>query len=144
MRNLYEKLDKNEKVTRELDQFAKTNTTVPSSIRNAYLAVTYMALSQYQNNPVSKLKGFNEGKNRLEKAIQTDTSSLEMRYMRLSIQQHAPGILGYTSHISKDTRFLITHLNSLKKSDPDLFVRIYTYLLIKCKLSNEDKRLING
>jgi hypothetical protein len=143
MRNLYEKLDKNETHTRALDQLAKNSSAISANLKNAYLAVTYMALSQYQNNPVSKWKGFNEGKNRLEKIIQADSSSLEIRYMRLSIQQHAPGILGYNSSITKDKRFLILNLSLLKKSDSDLFVRIYTYLLIKCKLSDEDKRLIN-
>lgn len=144
MRNLYEKLKDSEENTLALQKVAKQSTTISPGIKKAYLAVTCMALSQYRVSPVYKWKAFNEGKATLEEAIKEDSTALEVRYIRLSIQQHAPSLLGYNTKIKSDRNFLVTHLNSIRKNDPDLFSRIYTYLLIKGNLSEQDKKRING
>lgn len=144
MRNLYEKLNNSEKNALALQQITNNSTSISSSLKQAYLAVTHMALAQYRVNPVYKWKAFNEGKTILEDIIKRDTSALEIRYIRLTIQQHAPSLLGYNTKIKSDRIFLISKLSSLKNNDPDLFARVYTYLLIKGNLTEAEKILINN
>jgi hypothetical protein len=143
-RNLYEKLKDSEVNTLALKKVVATSTSISPGIKKAYLAVAHMALAQYRVSPIYKWKAFNEGKAALEDAIKEDSTLLEVRYIRLCIQQHAPSILGYNTKIKNDRDYLVSNLNALKKDDPDLFVRVYTYLLVKANLSQAEKNLINA
>lgn len=144
IRNLYEKLKDSEENTLALQNVAVKSISISPELKKAYLAVTHMALAQYKISPIYKWKAFSEGKERLEEAIKADSSDLEIRYIRLTIQQHAPSLLGYNTKINSDRNFLIANLPAIKKSDLDLFARIYTYLLIKGNLTELDKQFING
>lgn len=65
-------------------------------------------------NPASKLKYFVLGKNLIEKAIVSSPKSVEIRFIRLSIQKNSPGFLGYSSSIQKDTEFIKSHQSEIK------------------------------
>lgn len=143
MRELFSTVSENEKSVIDLKEITQTQTTVPSEIRKAYYAAVHMASAQYKLNFITKINIFNEGKDWLEAVIKSDTASIELRYIRLAIQENTPSFLGYTKNITQDKRFLITRLSSIKKSDPDLYTKACSYLLLKSKLSNTDKALMN-
>lgn len=143
-RNLYEKLKDSEENTLALQKVVSTSSAISPGIKKAYLAVAHMALAQYRVSPIYKWKAFSEGKASLEEVIKSDSTLMEVRYIRLTIQQHAPSLLGYNTKIKSDRNYLVSHLNALKKNDPDLFARIYTYLLLKNNLTETEKNAINS
>lgn len=53
-----------------------------------------------------KLKLFKAGHKELEAAISEDKENVEYRFMRLMIQEHAPGILGYKEEIQTDSDYI--------------------------------------
>jgi hypothetical protein len=50
-----------------------------------------------------KLSLFKSGHKLLDNAIKKDESNAELRFLRLMIQEHAPGILHYKNDIEKDS-----------------------------------------
>ena len=51
--------------------------------------------------PAIKLHLFKSGHKMLEAAIRNNPENAEFRFLRLIIQEHAPGILGYKNDIGK-------------------------------------------
>lgn len=143
MRELFSTISKNEKSVIALKEITQTQSTIPSEIKRAYYAAAHMASAQYKLNIITKINIFNEGKEWLESIIKSDTTSIELRYIRLAIQENTPSVLGYNKSILLDKRFLITRLSSIKMSDPDLYIKASSYLLLKSKLSRADKALMN-
>jgi hypothetical protein len=72
------------------------------------------------------LEHFNAGKVQLEYAIIQEDENIELRFLRLSIQENLPSFLGYSSQIKADRSFLVDHLDQIL--DEDLKSKISTYL----------------
>jgi hypothetical protein len=53
-----------------------------------------------------KLNTFKAGHKKLEASISADQDNPEYRFMRLMIQEHAPGILGYKNEIQTDSDYI--------------------------------------
>ena len=85
-----------------------------------------MIMAKYYLNPYSKLSSFSEGKSFLESSIEKDTANVELRYLRLTIQNNAPSFLGYKSKVDDDRNFLTSSLSKLK--DEELKTIISKYL----------------
>jgi hypothetical protein len=66
--------------------------------------------------PATKLHLFKEGKKRLEAAIQREPGNAEYRFLRLIVQENAPGFLGYKSNIETDGAFIRKSYASLPES----------------------------
>lgn len=60
-----------------------------------------------------KLKLFKEGRIKLEAALLNDPDNTEYHFLRLSIQEHAPGIVKYKANLEADKAFLIKHFSEL-------------------------------
>ena len=91
-----------------------------------YNAVANFVQSKHSWNPYTKLEHFNAGKEQLEYAIIQEGENIELRFLRLSIQENLPSFLGYNSQIKADRSFLVDHLDQIL--DEDLKSKISTYL----------------
>jgi hypothetical protein len=85
----------------------------PANIKDAFLGAMTMRRAGIGGNPVSKLKLFKQGHKLLEAAIKQDPNNVEYRFLRLMIQENAPGILGYKNDEEKDSEFIRKSYNSL-------------------------------
>jgi len=75
-----------------------------------YLACAIMQRAEHSNWPLSQLKYFNQGKERLEKYISAHKDDIEARYVRLLVQQGSPSFLGYRGDISDDANYILDNL----------------------------------
>jgi hypothetical protein len=87
--------------------------SAPDDVKNAFLGAIYMRKAGIGGNPASKLKLFKQGRKLLEEAIAKDPDNAEFRFLRLIIQEHAPGALGYKNDQQKDSEFIRKSYNSL-------------------------------
>jgi len=53
-----------------------------------------------------KLNLFKDGHRKLEAAIKKDDDNAEYRFLRLMVQEHAPGILWYKDDLKKDSAYI--------------------------------------
>ena len=87
--------------------------SAPADVKNAFLGAMTMRRAGIGGNPVSKLKLFKKGHKLLESAIQQDPNNTEFRFLRLMIQENAPGFLGYKVDEEKDSEFIRKSYKSL-------------------------------
>lgn len=57
---------------------------------------------------------FTEGAQLIESAVEKDPQNIEIRYIRLSVQENAPKFLKYNDSIEDDKAFILTHLPNVK------------------------------
>jgi len=90
----------------------------------AYVCALEMKQAEYSFNPMTKLKIFNQSKNKLDSLIDLNPSNVHLRYIRFVLQEKAPSLLGYKDNIEQDKKFL---KQLLKVSDDTDFLDIYIY-----------------
>lgn len=61
----------------------------------------------------ARLKTFKDGKAKLEAGIAADPENAELRFLRLSIQERSPKIVGYKGKMDEDKAFVIKHFAQL-------------------------------
>jgi hypothetical protein len=74
--------------------------------KNAYSGALLMRKAGLAKGPSNKLSLFKAGHKKLEESIEKDSSNAEFRFLRLIIQENAPGILGYKNDREKDRDFI--------------------------------------
>ena len=82
----------------------------------AYLGAYQMIKANHVFSPISKLKLFRMGKNKLEQAIKDLPEDVELRYIRYAIQISVPSLLNYNDHIEQDKKWMINKLEHQNKS----------------------------
>ena len=104
-----------------LNQTSNTNIEI-----QGYKTMLWFLKAKDYYNPLNKLEAFNKGRQLLEKLLIQYPDNLELHFLRLTIQDHAPSFLGYNDHIKKDEQFITLNINQL--SDSDLKNRVLLYL----------------
>ncbi|CAL2074655.1 hypothetical protein [Tenacibaculum sp. 190524A02b] len=83
----------------------------------AYVVSLKMKQAKYKFFPWKKLSVFNKGKKELEQLIKEHPENVDLRYVRLVIQENIPAILNYKSSITEDKEFLKRKLEEVDNSD---------------------------
>ena len=94
--------DKKELVNKQL----KLMTEVPADQRQAFEGTLIMKKAGLGGGPGQKLKLFKAGHKELEAAIKKEPGNVEYRFLRLMIQENAPGILGYNDNLEADSEII--------------------------------------
>ena len=85
-----------------------------STSRNkAYVAALTMKKAGFVKGAGEKLKVFKEGARVLEQEIKIQPDNAEYRFLRLTIQEHAPKILKYNKQIDEDKRAVVAAYSKL-------------------------------
>jgi hypothetical protein len=90
----------------------------------AYEGALLMKKAGIVSGPKKKLDLFKEGHKELEAVLSKDSANIECRFLRLMIQEHAPGILGYKGELQKDRLFI---KNNYKKLPPVVQEAVINY-----------------
>ncbi len=90
------------------------NETTPEIL--GYVFAVEMKQAEYTANPFKKLKIFNTTKKKLNTLIENNPSCVDLRYLRLLLQERTPKILGYDDNIEADKIFLKNEIDGQKVS----------------------------
>ena len=93
-----------------------------SILMQGYEGCFYFIKCKFMNNPIEKLIYFNKGKELLEDAINQDPKSVELKFLRYSIQQNLPKFLLYHDNIEKDLNFVNRKIKSIKDKKVQKFI----------------------
>jgi len=88
-----------------------------SSKVNAYKGALTMKKAGFVKGVGGKVKTFKKGAHLLEDEIKSNPGNTEFRFLRLTIQEHAPGILKYNKEIDADKQAVVS---GYAKLDADL------------------------
>lgn len=72
--------------------------------KGAYEGALLMKRAGLIPKPKAKLSTFKDGHKKLEQAIAMNPKNAKYRFLRLIIQENAPGILGYKDNIEEDSK----------------------------------------
>lgn len=130
-----------EKLYNRLDG-SKTNS---SPLFLAYKGMARASMAECAFNPATKLKRFNQGKELLEQATQSEPDNAEIRLMRLSVQLNAPSFLSYSSDIAADRALIIAKLeqNPMVFADSDFTRKVLTFVTETARPTESERQKIN-
>jgi hypothetical protein len=106
----------------------------------AYKGASIVILSRYKKEIQEKSKNFKEGAKMVEFAVASDSNNIEIRMIRLSIQEKAPKIVNYNKNKKEDKEFLLDHY---KKQSGNLKAHIKNFMLQSKSFSTAEKQTIN-
>ncbi|HTE08720.1 MAG TPA: hypothetical protein VK628_08135 [Flavitalea sp.] len=92
--------------------------------KSAFVGALMMKKAGVIKGASKKLKLFKNGSNQLEAAITKDPENAEYRFLRLIIQEHAPGIVNYHNDKTQDKEMIVS---SYKKFPSELQKAVSNY-----------------
>ncbi|WP_264535732.1 hypothetical protein [Flavobacterium sp. N1736] len=109
IRKIYPDVAKSEANAKEFTEKLSVISNNDEKILVAYKAASILVDSKFESLIGSKISRFKEGAKLLEATIKSDPNNIEIRMIRLSIQEDVPGITGYKKNIKEDKKFITTH-----------------------------------
>ena len=108
LRNAYAKASSSDDSTRAFIQTASKKTSSDPAV------IGYKAAAQIMEAKVTKEKNKRKtfvktGATQLENVLKSNPNNIELRMIRLSIQENLPKIVGYSKNIKEDKNFLIAN-----------------------------------
>jgi hypothetical protein len=118
----YKAMEENKKdlVNAQLEELK----SAPEESYSAFLGAMLMKRASFPAAAGVKLRYFKQGHKMLEAAIKKEPENAEYRLLRLMVQEHAPGVLGYRDDIQKDCELI---RKSYKSQSPEIQEYIGAY-----------------
>ncbi|UXX78247.1 hypothetical protein N7E81_12855 [Reichenbachiella carrageenanivorans] len=110
----------------ELATTCQENANQTHPTNQGYCIMIHFLEAKHAINPYKKLSEFNKGKSSLDSLIIYHNTNIELRYLRLSMQERVPVFLGYSNQIESDEDYITTNIQSI--SDSSTYQLIYNYL----------------
>ncbi|MFS4466559.1 hypothetical protein [Maribacter sp. 2210JD10-5] len=125
VRTLYKKANESSAVTDDLSDMLSAVTAKDEPLLMAYKGAALTLKAKHAKGLGSKKSFFKEGASLLETAIEKEPTNIEIRLLRLSVQENAPRITGYKDNLEQDKEFIHTHYPKTKNPDVKSFVKGY-------------------
>ncbi|MBC7844923.1 MAG: hypothetical protein H7Y10_00345 [Flavobacterium sp.] len=106
----------------------------------AYKGASIAIMARFKKAISDKSKSFKEGAKLVEFAVTSEPNNIEMRLIRLSIQEKAPKIVNYNKNKKEDKDFLLNHY---KEQSGNLKAYIKNFILQSKSFSTAEKQTIN-
>ena len=89
----------------------------------AYKGAVGTMMAAYADELNEKKQFFKDGRELLEYAVATAPDNVEIRCIRLSVQENVPKITGYRKNQEEDKAFILQNYASMKDADARAFVK---------------------
>ena len=116
--------------------------TIPDNTTDAYKGAITIVMAGFVKGKELKLSLFLNGKKMLEKSIASDTSDIELRFLRFTVQTNCPKILGYNKKINSDKNFILKHYSSV--TNPAIKNLFHSFLLQTSFFTEAEKQKIKN
>lgn len=117
VRQLFTTADKSESACERLLEITDGYTIDYKPVVYAYHAAAEMTMANHLSWPMTKLKYFKSGQDKLERVVSKYSRNIEIRYIRFAVQYGSPTFLGYRDNLDEDRNFVLENLNSVDLSD---------------------------
>ena len=104
-------------ITSKLDgELAKVNFS-GNTVLIAYKGAVSTLKAKFTKKKSDKKDYFKEGIFLLESAVKIDPSNIEIRYIRLSVQENSPKFLGYHKNLKEDKEFILSNMADISSKE---------------------------
>ena len=118
----------------KLETVSEEDNTILVAYKGAVSALT----AKYTKDNTERKELFKNGVLLLEFAVSQKPENIEIRCLRLSIQENSPKFLKYRSNIEEDKTFILNHYEKTKSKAVKEFVK--SYILQSTGFNTEDKQ----
>ncbi|MFH6960994.1 hypothetical protein ACHRVK_00250 [Flavobacterium plurextorum] len=139
IRKMYSDVAKSETNAKEFTQKLSSVTNDDDKILVAYKAASILLDSKFEKKLRNKMDRFKEGAKLLEATIKSDQNNIEIRMIRLSIQEDVPGITGYKKNIKEDKAFITAHY---AEQNTALKLYLKDFVLQSKSFSDKEKQFV--
>lgn len=108
-----------EKFYNSLAKYNKDNKTML-----AYKGAALALKSKYASDKKDKKELFTEGVTTIENCVKQDPSNIEIRLIRLSVQENTPKFLKYKANIEEDKKVILSSFDKQSKELKE-YIKIY-------------------
>lgn len=105
----------------------------------AYKGASLAMVSKFKKKIPQKISMLKEGAQLIESAVSAAPSNIEIRLVRLSVQENVPGITGYKKNIPEDKAFL---LKQYKDQPEGLKTYIKAFISLSKSFSEQEKQTL--
>lgn len=112
-----------------------------NSIINAYKGAVLTLMADFEKKKVEKLRLFKEGKKLIDDSIEASVDNIELRMIRLGVQENAPKILGYHKDMDKDKEFILRNYQATASNAEKEVVK--KFALQSDSFSDQEKEVFN-
>ncbi len=135
----YPKANLDEAVTNILHKKLSAISKEDNKILVAFRGAITTLKAKFAKGLKDKKNYFKEGALLLEYAVEQESNNIEIRCLRLGVQENAPRIVGYKKNIQEDKQFLLEHYKSTSNKEVRNFVR--GYVLLSDVFTDAEKQL---
>ena len=107
-------------------------------LTTAYRGAITAAMANWSKDKKEKIKLFNTGKKMLEQSIASDSSNIETRFLRYTVQISCPKALGYNKQLKSDKEFIFKNYSSITSMAIKNMIK--TFLLQHTTLTETEKQ----
>ncbi len=139
VREEYIKAPGNKEITTKLYDLLSDVSKNDKKVYVAYKGASWTMMAKYTKAKKEKKSLFKEGAGLIEFAVSAAPKDVEIRIIRLSIQENAPKFLKYGSSIHEDKQFVLENYSKIKSKSVQSYVR--SYVLQSDTFSESEKEL---
>ncbi|MAU71577.1 MAG: hypothetical protein CML04_05715 [Pseudozobellia sp.] len=123
VRQAYIEAAESEQVLKKLYDDLSSVANNDQSTLVAYKGAVTAMMARYADGFKDKKNYFKEGRDLLEQAVQKDPENVEIRCVRLSVQENVPKITGYHKEIEEDRKYILDHYEGMDDDSAKKFVK---------------------
>lgn len=128
LRVAYPKANLDEKITNALHENLASVSKENNKTIVAYRGAVATLKAKFAKGIRNKKTFFKEGAELLEFAVTSESKNIEIRCLRLGVQENSPKIVGYKQHIEVDKQFILDHYASITDGELRKFIKGYVVL----------------
>jgi len=136
----YPLAQESEELTSQLNDKLAQITSGADPVMMAYKGAVKSLMADFAKKVKEKKEYFKEGVELIESALKTEPNNIEIRYLRLTVQEHAPRFLKYHDNISEDKKIILKNYPSIFSKE--LKALIQEFILKSESFDEEEKELI--
>lgn len=125
IRDLYKMAPINNSACNQLYELSKNIVDSNNDpLLQGYFFSAMLFKSKHEKNPIKKYSLFKNASEELDKLINKNMDSVEMRFLRYNIQNNAPRFLGYIDNIKEDYEFIFNNINKEREDVREFILSI--------------------
>ncbi|QQX77879.1 MULTISPECIES: hypothetical protein [Aequorivita] len=117
IRLLYPQAVESAEITSKLDGMLTGVNASDKTVSKAYKGAVLTLKAKFSKKKSEKKDFFKEGVSLIEDAVKADPSNIEIRYIRMSVQENSPKFLGYHKNIEEDKMFISKNFATINSKE---------------------------
>ena len=117
IRSQYSEAVKSSEITNSLEGELMNVNFVNNSTLLAYKGAVLTLKAKFSKSKEEKKRYYKEGVSSIENAIKVDSSNIEIRYLRLSVQENSPKFLGYHKNVEEDKEIILKNYSNISSKE---------------------------